>query len=80
MITRARTNVQLGAVAKSFAWANSSLFAPCTAGVSPDASSRANVPELLITRPKAVANPRVATGEQGKANRGLPTVIGLTWG
>jgi hypothetical protein len=39
MINRARTNVQLGAVAKSFAWANSSLFATRSAGISSDRSS-----------------------------------------
>ena len=39
MINRARTNVQLRAVAKSFAWANSSLFASRSAGISSDRSS-----------------------------------------
>jgi soluble lytic murein transglycosylase-like protein len=39
MINRARTNVQIGAVARSFAWANSSLFATRTAGISSDRSS-----------------------------------------
>ena len=33
MIARAPINVQLGAVARSFAWANSSLFATRTAGI-----------------------------------------------
>jgi soluble lytic murein transglycosylase-like protein len=39
MINRARTNMQIGAVARSFAWANSSLFATRTAGISSDRSS-----------------------------------------
>jgi soluble lytic murein transglycosylase-like protein len=43
MINRARTNTQIGDVARSFAWANSSLFAARTAGISPDSSSPAAV-------------------------------------
>ena len=40
-INRARTNVQVGAVARSFAWANPSVFAARTAGISSDGSSSA---------------------------------------
>ena len=40
-INRARTNVRIGAVARSFAWAGSSLFAPRSAGISSDRSSPA---------------------------------------
>jgi soluble lytic murein transglycosylase-like protein len=43
MINRARTSVQIGAVARSFAWANSSLFAPRSAGISSDRSSPADM-------------------------------------
>ena len=43
MINRARTNVQLGAVAKSFALANSLLFASRSAGISSDRSSPADM-------------------------------------
>ena len=39
MIDRARTNVQIGAVTRSFAWASSPLFATRAAGISPDRSS-----------------------------------------
>jgi hypothetical protein len=39
MINRARTHVQIGAVTRSFAWANPSLFAPRSAGTSSDRSS-----------------------------------------
>jgi soluble lytic murein transglycosylase-like protein len=38
VINRARTNVQIGAVARSLAWANSSLFATRTAGISSNGS------------------------------------------
>jgi soluble lytic murein transglycosylase-like protein len=43
MINRARTNVRIGAVARSFAWAGSSLFAPRSAGISSDRSSPADM-------------------------------------
>ena len=38
-INRARTNVQVGAVTRSFAWANPSVFAASTAGISSDSGS-----------------------------------------
>src|SRR5450631_269823 len=41
MINRAQTNVQIGAVARSFAWANSSPFVPRSAGISSHRSSPA---------------------------------------
>jgi hypothetical protein len=43
VINRARTNVPIGAVARSLAWANSSLFATRTAGISSDGSSPADM-------------------------------------
>jgi hypothetical protein len=43
MINRARTNVQIGAVTRSFAWAGSSLLAPRSAGISSDRSSPADM-------------------------------------
>jgi soluble lytic murein transglycosylase-like protein len=56
MINRARTNVQLGAVAKSFAWANSSLFAPRSAGVSSDGSSPAAMHQNRSSRAPGVVD------------------------
>jgi hypothetical protein len=43
MINCERSNVQLGTVARSLAWANSSLFATRSAGISADGSSRADM-------------------------------------
>jgi soluble lytic murein transglycosylase-like protein len=54
MINRARTNVQLGAVARSFAWANSSLFATRTASISPDRSSRTDMRQNRSSRAHGV--------------------------
>jgi hypothetical protein len=56
MINRARTNVQLGAVARSFAWANSSPFAPRTAGISLDGSSRAAMHQNRSSRAHGVVD------------------------
>jgi soluble lytic murein transglycosylase-like protein len=56
MITRARTNVQLGAVARSFAWANSSLFAPRSAGISSDRSSPADMRQNRSSRAHGVVD------------------------
>jgi hypothetical protein len=42
-VSAERTNAQVGAVAKSFAWANSSLFAAGSAGSSSDCRSAADV-------------------------------------
>jgi hypothetical protein len=39
MINRVRTNAQIGDVTRSFAWANSSLFATRSAGISSNGSS-----------------------------------------
>jgi hypothetical protein len=55
-IDRARTNVQLGAVAKSFAWANSSLFATRTAGISSDRSSHADMRQNRSSRAHGVVD------------------------
>jgi copper oxidase (laccase) domain-containing protein len=43
VIYRVRTNMQTGTVARSFAWASSSLFATRSAGISPDGRSSAAV-------------------------------------
>jgi Transglycosylase SLT domain len=43
MVIGGRTNAQVGAVAKSFAWANSSLFAARSAGMSSDGRASADV-------------------------------------
>jgi soluble lytic murein transglycosylase-like protein len=56
MITRARTNVPLGAVARSFALANSSLFAPRSAGISSDRSSPATVRQNRSSRAHGVVD------------------------
>jgi hypothetical protein len=56
MINRARTNAQIGAVARSLTWANSSLFARRTTGSSWDGGSpidmgqnRSHAPTALST-------------------------------
>src|SRR5450755_2738989 len=56
MITRARTNVQLGAVARSFAWANSSLFASRSAGISSDRSSLTDMRQNRSSRAHGVVD------------------------
>jgi soluble lytic murein transglycosylase-like protein len=56
MINRARTNVHMGAVARSFAWANSSLFAPRSAGISSDRSSPADMHQNRSSRARAVVD------------------------
>jgi hypothetical protein len=56
MISRARTNVQLGAVAKSFAWTNSSLFASRSAGISSDRSSPADMRQNRSSRAHGVVD------------------------
>jgi hypothetical protein len=50
MIKGARTNIQLGAVARSFAWANSSLFAQHSAGISSDRSSPSDMRQNRASR------------------------------
>jgi soluble lytic murein transglycosylase-like protein len=56
MINRARTNVQIGAVARSFAWANSSLFAPRSAGTSSDRSSPTAIRQNRSSRAHGVVD------------------------
>ena len=56
MINRALTNVQIGAVARSFAWANSSLFATRTASISSDRRSSAGVRSNRSSRTHAVVD------------------------
>jgi Transglycosylase SLT domain len=56
MINRARTNVQIGAVARSFAWANSSLFATRTACISSDGSSPADLRHNRSSRAHGVVD------------------------
>jgi hypothetical protein len=56
MINRARTNVQLGPVAKSFAWAGSSLFAPRSTGISSDRSSPADMRQNRSSRAHGVVD------------------------
>jgi soluble lytic murein transglycosylase-like protein len=56
MINRARTNVQIGAVTRSFAWANSSLFATRIAGISSDGRSRADMRQNRSSRAHGVVD------------------------
>jgi soluble lytic murein transglycosylase-like protein len=56
MINRARTNPQIGDVTRSFAWANSSLFATRTAGISPDGRSPADMRQNRSSRAHGVVD------------------------
>jgi hypothetical protein len=51
-----RTNVRIGAVARSFAWAGSSLFAPRSAGISADRSSPADMRQNRSSRAHGVVD------------------------
>jgi hypothetical protein len=51
-----RTNVRIGAVARSFAWAGSSLFAPRSAGISSDRSSPADMRQNRSSRAHGVVD------------------------
>jgi soluble lytic murein transglycosylase-like protein len=65
MINRARTNVRIGAVARSFAWANSSLFAPRSAGISSDRSSPADMRQNRSSRAHGVVDLSVLVPHSG---------------
>jgi soluble lytic murein transglycosylase-like protein len=56
MINRARTNVQLGAITRSFAWASSSLFATRTAGISSGRSSPTDMSQNRSSRAHGVVD------------------------
>jgi soluble lytic murein transglycosylase-like protein len=56
MINRARISVPTGAVVRSFAWANSSLFAPRSAGISSDRSSPAAMHQNRSSRAHGVVD------------------------
>jgi hypothetical protein len=56
MLDRAPTKVQLGTFARSFAWANSSLFATCNAGISHDGRSPVDVRERRSSRTRAIVD------------------------
>jgi soluble lytic murein transglycosylase-like protein len=56
MIGRARTNMQISAVARSFARASSSLFAPRSAGISSDGSSPAAMHQNRSSRAHGVVD------------------------
>jgi Transglycosylase SLT domain len=56
IINRARTNVQIGAVARSLAWAGSSLFAARTVGITSDASSPADMRQKRSSRAHGVVD------------------------
>ncbi len=55
-INGARTNVQIGAVVRSFAWANSSLFTQRSAGISSDGSSPADMRRNRSSRAHGVVD------------------------
>jgi len=55
-INGAQTKVQVGAVARSFAWTNSSLFATRIAGISSDGRSRANMRQNRSSRAHGVVD------------------------
>jgi soluble lytic murein transglycosylase-like protein len=56
MINRAQANMPTGALARSFAWANSSLFAARSAGISPDRSSSAEKRQDRSTRAHGIVD------------------------
>jgi soluble lytic murein transglycosylase-like protein len=56
MINHARTNVQLGAVAKSFNWANSSLFVIHTASISRDGKLPVDLRQHRSSRAHAIVD------------------------
>jgi hypothetical protein len=56
VINRAATNVQISAVARRFAWANSSLFAMRTAGISSDRSSPIDMRQNRSSRAHGVVD------------------------
>jgi soluble lytic murein transglycosylase-like protein len=56
MINRAWTNVQIGDVARSFAWAGSSLFAARAAGISSDGSSSADMRQNHSSRAHGIVD------------------------
>jgi len=56
MINRARTNAQIADVARPFAWANSSLFATRTAGISSDGRSPAGMRQNGSSRARGVVD------------------------
>ena len=55
-INGVRTNAQIGAVARSFAWANSSLFASRSAGISSDRSSPADMRQNRSSRAHGIVD------------------------
>jgi len=56
MINRARTNVQIRDVTRSFAWANSSLFATRAAGISPKGSSPTAMRHIRSSRAHGIVD------------------------
>jgi soluble lytic murein transglycosylase-like protein len=56
MINRAQVSMPTRAVARSFAWANSSLFAARSAGISPDRSSSAAKRQSRSTRAQGIVD------------------------
>jgi soluble lytic murein transglycosylase-like protein len=56
MINHARTNVQIGDVARSFAWASSSLFAARAAGISSDGSFSADMRQNHSSRAHGIVD------------------------
>jgi transglycosylase-like protein with SLT domain len=71
MINRTRT-VQLGAVARSFAWANSSLFGTSTAGFSPKGSSWADMRQNRTSRAPGVVDLSALVPHQATCSHAAP--------
>ena len=56
LLKSTRANVPIGAIARTFAWANSSLFATRTAGISPDGRLSADMHQNRSSRAHAIVD------------------------
>jgi soluble lytic murein transglycosylase-like protein len=72
LITRARANVQTGAVTRSFAWANSSLFATRSARISSDRSSPTDMRQNRSSRAHGIVDASALVPHSGKLFVHLP--------
>jgi hypothetical protein len=74
MIKSTRIDVQIAAVERSFAWANSSLFAARSAGTLPDSKSSADVRQNRSSRTHAVVDLSALVPQSGNL------FVRLAWG
>ena len=72
MINRAPTKVQLGAVARSFAWANSSLFATRNAGIPHDGRSAVGMARDVLHAPTPLSICRRSSRSRATCSYVLP--------